>query len=259
MMTANASIEYGKLPFQFINGLGIVNDPYNPDTELLVFYGRTLDSSYTYQLSMVTAAGMIVNLSVIGIGGLDKAPLEANKVYGVYVAWDTIGAKEPAAFISSSYYHPTFPYGYNAVKLIGYAATDENMNFRSAEWTKYGASGYRNMMYTPAVAVLENGTESSETTIDLISYIPNIGGMIANLQLSFTSTTPGNCLTIYSGSGEFKLYAQVANIPVNSMTNLIVTQQVVLDDIVSPIIGYSVTDSNTDSASIYCNGYDFFI
>lgn len=260
-MVATA-VEYGQLPFQFVNGFGIANQTLLSGEEVLfVYYGRTLDSNYTYQLSMKNPTAMVIFPSVIGINGLDKGPLLPNKVYGVYVAWDTVGTNSPAAFFSSSYYHPTIPYGYNAVKLIGYAATDATSKFRQAKWTPYGSSPYRNMIYAPKVAVLENGTASTETNIDLISYIPNLSGdnQIVNLQLSFTSSTPGNALTIYSEMGEFKLYAQVAGIPSTSSTNMIITTQVILDGVISPVIGYSVTNSGTDSASIYCNGYDFFL
>ena len=258
-----SSTQYGQSPFQFINGFGIFNSPYEPNTTLLIQYGRTLDVSYTYQLSMTTLPPTIpilfIDSYVIGIGGLDQGSLLANKVYGVYVAWDSVGNNLPGAFISSSYYHPLVPFGYNAVKLIGYVATDGSGNFRQARWTPYGNSAYRNMIYAPSIPVLENGTANTETVIDLISYIPNIGGQIVNLQLSFTSTTPGNAVTIYSDMGNFNLYAQAANIPNTSLTNLIVTKEIILNDVVTPVISYSVTDSSTDSVSIFCNGYDFFV
>lgn len=261
MAISNASVQYGQNLFQFVGGLGIQNDPFNPSTLLNIFYGRTLDSSATYQLAMEKSGILFVDSSIIGIGGLDKGPLLANKVYAIYVAWDPVGSNPPSAFISSSYYHPTVPYGYDAVKLIGYVATDESMNFRQAKWTPYGSSAYRNMIYTPSVAVLMNGIANTQTDINLISYIPNIAGgdQIVNLQFHFTSTTPGNSLTIYSEMGEFNLYAQVSGVPVTSMTNLVVTKQILINEVVSPIIGYSVTNSGTDTASIYCNGYDFFL
>lgn len=258
MAIFNQSNQFGQLPFQFINGFGIKNDPYTPNTVLNVFYGRTLDSTYTYQISMNPTI-LFIDLTIIGIGGLDKGPLLANKVYGVYVAWDAVGLNQPSAFLSSSYYHPTVPYGYDQVKLIGYAATDDSMNFRQSKWNLYGSSAYRNMIYAPTVSVLSNGTAQTETNINLISYITNIENTIVNLELSFTSSTPGNSLTIYSDMGNFQLYAQASNIPNTSLTNFIVIKQVLLDDIVSPIISYSVTNSGTDSASIRCNGYDFFL
>ena len=115
------------------------------------------------------------------------------------------------------------------------------------------------MRYTPNVVVLENGTADVETDVNLISYIPNITWQIANLQFSFTSTTPGNALTIYSGESEYNLYAQVAGVPVTSMTNLVGTNQIMSDGVVIPRFGYSVTNSGTDSATIHCNGYDFFL
>lgn len=255
--------QYGQEPFQFINGFGITNNPYNPDTILDIFYGRILDSNYSYQLTMsppfVTPPILFIDSSIIGIGGLDKGLLLANKVYGVYVAWDPVGSNQPSAFISSSYYHPTIPVGYDAVKLIGYVATDESMNFRKSQWTPFGSSSYRNMIYTPNVTVLENGTANIQTNINLISYIPNIDGQIANFELSFTSTTPGNSLTIYSAMSSFKLYAHTASIPNTSLTNLIATNSAIIDGVVTPVISYSVTDSSTDSVSIYCNGYDFFV
>lgn len=261
-MASNQVVQYGQAPFQFINGFGIINNPYTPDTVLNIFYGRIVDSNYSYQLTMaapfVTPPILFIDSSIIGIGGLDKGPLLANKVYGVYVAWDPVGNNEPSAFISSSYFHPTIPIGYDAVKLVGYAATDGSKNFRLAKWTKYGSSAYRNLIYTPNVSVLTNGTASTKTDIDLISYIPNLG-QIVNLELSFTSSVAGNALTIYSEMGNFNLYAQAANIPNTALTNLVVTQQILLNDVVTPIVSYSVTDSNTDSASIFCNGYDFFI
>jgi hypothetical protein len=258
---STTSVQYGQVPFQFINGFGIANQTLISGEEVLfVYYGKTLDSNDTYQISMKPTV-MAIFPSVIGINGLDKGPLLPNKVYAVYVAWDTVGTNATAAFFSSSYYHPTIPYGYNAVKLVGYAATDATSKFRQAKWTPYGSSPYRNMIYAPSVTVLENGTANTETNVNLISYIPNLSGgnQIVNLQLSFTSSTPGNSLTIYSEMGEFKLYAQVAGVPNTSSTNLIITTQVLLDGVISPVIGYSVTNSGTDSASIYCNGYDFFL
>jgi len=258
MAIANSSAQYGQLPFQFVNGFGIQNDPYNPDTVLNIFYGRTLDSYYTYQLSMNPGI-LLINLNIVGAGGIDNGVLTSNKVYGVYVIWDSVGSNLPTCMISSSYYHPLVPAGYTAVKLIGYAATDGSGNFRRAQWNKYGSAAYRNMIYTPSVVALQNGTANVQTNVDLISYIPNIASQIVNLQLSFTSSTPGNSLTIYSDMGSFQLYAQAANIPNTSFTNLVVTNQVVLNNVVSPVIGYSVTNSGTDTASIYCNGYDFFL
>jgi|ERR1017187_758227 hypothetical protein len=259
MAIDNQSAQYGQLPFDFINGFGIENNPYTPNTGLVIFYGRTLDSNFTYQLTMPSATALFIDSSIIGIGGLDKGPLLANKIYGVYVAWDPIGSNEPSAFISSSYYHPTIQFGYDAVKLVGYVATDASKNFRPAKWNRYGSASYRNFIYTPSVAVLQNGTASTETKIDLISYIPNIEGQIVNLELSFTSSTPGNSLTVYSDMGSFDLYAQAASIPNTSLTNLVVTKQVLLTGVISPVISYSVTNAATDSASIYCNGYDFFL
>jgi len=253
------SVQYGQLPVDFISGLGIQNDPINPNTVLDIFYGRTLDSSFTYQLAMEEPTFRRVDSSIIGIGGLDKGPLLPNKVYGIYIAWNPINRNDIDAFISSSYYHPTVPYGYDAVKLIGYVATDASSNFRQARWNLYGNSAYRNMMYAPQVPVLTNGTANTQTVVNLISYIPNIGAQIVNLELSFTSSTPGNALTIYSDMGDFNLYAQAANIPNTTFTNLVVTKEILIANVVSPVISYSVTNSGTDSASIYCNGYDFFL
>ena len=260
MATFSSSVQYGQVPFQFINGFGIQNDPYTPNNLINIFYGRTLDSTYTYQLVMEPTI-LFIDLTISGIGGIDNGILLPNKVYALYVAWDTVGSNSVSAFMSSSYYHPLIPYGYNAVKLVGYAATDGSSNFRQAKWTPYGSSSYRNMIYTPSVSVLSNGTAGVQTNVNLISYIPNISGghQIANLQLSFTSSTPGNSLTVYSEMGNFQLHAQSANIPNTSFTNIIITQQINIGGVISPIICYSVTNSSTDSASIYCNGYDFFL
>lgn len=257
-MAASRVAQYGKDPFSFINGFGMQNDPHALDTVLDIFYGRILDSTYSYQLTMQPGI-LFIDLNIIGAGGLDKAPLSANKVYGVYVIWDPVGNNQPTAMLPSSYYHPLIPSGYSAVKLVGYAATDASSNFRQSSWNLYGNSGYRNMMYMPSVTALEGGNSNIQTNVSLISYIPNIDGQIANLKLSFTSSMPGNCLTIYSNMGNFNLYAQADGIANTLLTNLIVTNQVILDGVVTPVIGYSVTNSETDSASIYCNGYDFFI
>lgn len=253
------SLSYEQNPFQFINGFGIENSPFDPDTVLFIFQGRTLDSSYTYQLTISEPTLLTIDTSIIGAGGIDKGPILANKLYGVYVAWDPIGSYPPTAFISSSYFHPTNPTGYNAVKLIGYVATDGSKNFRASKWTTYGSSGYRNFTYAPNIAILQNGTANTQTDINLISYIPNIAGQIVSFELSFTSSTPGNYLTIYSDTGNFNLYAQAANIPNTSLTNLIITKNIMIAQVISPIISYSVTNAATDSASIYCNGYDFFL
>lgn len=257
-MAPRLAIQYGQQPFQFINNFGIANDPYHPNNILNVFFGNTLDSLNTYEVTMARSI-LFIDTSVIGIGGLDKGPLLANKVYGVYVAWDPIGNNPDGAFLSSSYYHPLNPYGYNAVKLVGYVATDGSKNIIPGKWTPYGSSPYRNFNYAPKLAVLTNGTANTQTDIDLISFIPNIGGQIANFELNFTSSTPGNALTIYSDGGNFNLYAQAANIPVTAMSNIIITKEILIADVVTPVFSYSVTNSATDTATIYCNGYDFFL
>ena len=257
-MATRTVIQYGQQPFQFINNLGIANDPYTPNNLINIYFGNTLDSNYNYALSQDLTV-MFVDTSIIGIGGLDIGPLLANKVYGVYVAWDPVGKNPVSAFISSSYYHPLVPYGYDAVKLIGYVATDGSKNIIPGKWTPYGSSAYRNFIYTPKLAVITNGTANIQTDVNLISYIPNIGGQIVSLQFSFTSSTPGNALTIYSDQGNFNVYAQAANIPVTTMSNTVITKQILIAGVVSPVFSYSVTNSGTDSATIYCNGYDFFL
>lgn len=251
-------VQYGQLPFQFVNGFGIQNDLFTPDTVLNVFYGSTLDSNTSYELTLNPSI-LFIDSSIVGIGGVDKGPLLPNKVYGVYVAWDPVGNNSAGAFLSLSYFHPVVPYGYDAVRLVGYVATDSSANFILAKWSQQGNSAYRSLIYTPIITVLENGTANTKTDLNLISYIPNYNAEIVNFQLSFTSLTAGNSLTIYSDMGEFNLYAQAANIPNTSATSLFITKQILLGGIVSPIISYSVTNSSTDLASIYINGYDYIL
>lgn len=252
---SDSSIQYGQVPFNYMNRLRI---SYATNTVLLIQPGSTIDSTSTYQLDTSSSdSAIFIDSSVVGAGGLDAGPVLPNKVYGVFVIWDPVGSNPPAGMLSSSYFHPLYPFGYGAIKLIGFVTTDASANFRPGDWSADN-SGYRSMTYAPNVNVLLNGTAAVQTVVNLISCIPNLGG-VANCELSFVSTTPGNALTIYSRGTNFNLYSQAAGVPNTVLNSYILTSTILLDGVVSPTIGYSVTNAATDSASISVNGYNFSV
>jgi hypothetical protein len=134
---------------------------------------------------------LFINSGVVGANGLDAGVLAASSNYGVWLIGDSRGYKPVAGLLSlTSNAYPLLPFGYDSLRLIGFAASNSSTHFASV----LNASALKAFYLQPAVSVLSGGDATTFTAIDLSSAIPTTTDVdvIAFLLVTFIPAAVGD-------------------------------------------------------------------
>lgn len=247
--------QYGQQPFYYINGLKISNDVTLPQSVIDVSLGSTLDSTATYQIgsSVALSASLLSN----GLNGLDTGAVAASSVYAVYLVADPVSDNATGLIFSLSLTGPLMPFGYSAYALLGYVATDASKHILLGYWSG-GDSARRYFQFDAFQATaVTAGASETYANVNLIHLVPNQPYTLVSIYSSFAAGAAGDTLSLQGGlatGAQAIITSQVVTVPVTTIS-AIPAQQVVISTVLSPVVNYKV--SGTDTAAIDVAGYYF--
>lgn len=199
------------LPFQYMNGLRIINNATTPNTKLDVALGQCRDSTNVYDMSL--SASVTINAATNGLNGLDTGTFAASTVYAVLLVSDPVNGNATGAMISLSSTAPTLPFGYSAFRVIGYATVDGSTHFLKGYWTA-GNSTQRTFTFdAPLATSVTAGTSSSYAAIDLHTLVPALDQMAVVFKANWTANAAADTFNMQGGNAtgdEWTLIAPVA-------------------------------------------------
>jgi len=200
---------------------------------------------------------LFINSALNGANGLDQGTLAASSSYGVWLIGDSRGYKPVAGLLSlTSNAYPLLPFGYDSLRLIGFATSTSGTIFTAAGILN--ASNLKAFYLQPEVSVLSGGHETTFTAINLSSAIPTAGdtNVIAFLDVQFTPAAAGDY-------AQFRPTGSTATTGLVTVTGITANtpQQQYLQVICGvgstlPEIDYLVS-SASDSLTVLVAGYSF--
>lgn len=247
--------QYGQQPFYYVNGLKLSNDATTPLEIIDVSLGSILDSTATYQ--MVAPTALTASILLKGLGGLDTGTVAASTVYAVYLISDPVSQQATGVMFSLSLTGPLMPFGYSAYALIGYVATDASSHILKGYWSA-GDSARRVFQFdTIQATAVTAGASATYANVNLIHLVPNQAYTLVNIYTSFAAGGAGDTLSLQGGlatGAQAIITSQVVTVPVTTIS-AIPAQQVVISTVLSPVINYKV--SGTDTVAVDVAGYTF--
>lgn len=141
--------------------------------------------------------GLLINSAVNGANGLDTGTIAASTQYGIWIIGDSRGYLPVAGLLSlTSNAAPLLPFGYDSLRMIGFAQTDGSSHFVYATHKPQNLVGALTYINSPALSVLSGGNATSFTAIDMTtnSAIPTttLPNVIAWLFVTFTPAAAGD-------------------------------------------------------------------
>ena len=234
------------------------------DSTLEISAGRARDSSNKmdigigsdypeYARGSVTAP-LTVDVSAVGANGIDAGSLAASKVYAVYVIGDSSGENSAAGLVSlSSNSSPTMPFGYDAFRLVGFAATDATSDFLLMVQTGEGHD--RALRYDAIIATaVTAGASTTYADVDLSTSVPPVEDALVVVQSLFTPATADNLVSLQkygATSAQVESYGPVATKVSSSM-------DLVPNGLKSSVSNISYKVSNaSDAVAIKVAGFEY--
>lgn len=148
-------------------------------------------NTYPAILNLNYMQPLFLDSSINGANGLDYGALAASSNYGIWLIGDSRGYKKVAGLISlTSNAYPILPFGYDSLRLIGFATTSAGTVFTSVLNAVFLQAFY----LLPAVTVLTGGNATVFTAINLGGAIPTTTAInvIAYLSVIFTPAAAGD-------------------------------------------------------------------
>lgn len=99
---------------------------------------------------IVLSAPVVVDITVVGAGGLDTGAEAANTWYYAHVIADSTGANPTRGLLSASAMAPILPSGYDRSRRVGSVRNTAASNFR--QFATAGFGGERSVQYTDAIS-----------------------------------------------------------------------------------------------------------
>lgn len=198
---------------------------------------------------------LFLNSGSTGANGLDYGTLAASSNYGVWLIGDSRGYKPVAGLLSlTSNSYPILPFGYDSLRLIGFATTDGSTHFVSV----LNAVNLKAFYLQPQISVLAAGNATTFTAIDLSSAIPTTtaANVIAYLNVFFTPAAAGDTVQFRpTGSASTANLVTITGITAATPQSQYI--QVICGVASStPRIDYKVT-SSSDAVTVLVAGYSY--
>jgi len=246
-------LQYGQLPYSYINGFGLAFNTTNPSSMLDVTSGTCVDSTNTFQI--MDTLGYTASSHTTGINGLDEGEVQIYSLYYVYIVW-SITNRHDAGLLLSLNEVPVLPVGYGAYRLIGYVHTDDLGDFYNGYWGTANGASTRTFFYNYAPQTSITGTDTSFTTVELDPYVPSVDGIIVNFSTYLLSSAANDTLQMTTNStiGGLMYITSVQVADVGTNGNATMPSRLVGG---VPTVSYRVTGSGDPSAIIYVAGYTF--
>lgn len=246
-------VPFANYPFKYVNDFLLSNNITTPNSIVDLTAGNCRDSTNTFQI--VSNDVININITNLGINGLDFGTVTTNALYCVYVIADAFNGLPPAGLISSSATSPVMPDGYNIFKLIGYVRTDGSSNIMKGYWSGNGTN--RSFVYDLEIIALSGGAATSYTAVSLSNKIPAIQNTMAYINIVGTPSAASRVLALqpYGATGDFwSIGSQVATVLIFGGT-----QMPTRLNSGAPSISYKWTAGGGDAVDIYVAGYEYSV
>lgn len=175
------------LPQGYVNGLAVLR---LSATQVQIGAGTARD--FTNAADVVNGATLTVDISVIGVNGLDVGPEFANTFYAIHVISGP--AVATAGILSLSATAPTFPTGYTNARRVGWVRNDATANFR--QFSYFGSGHTRTCEYNNEpranLQALTAGAATAFTNVSLAAFLPSTARR-AELELDINIGINGFC------------------------------------------------------------------
>lgn len=224
------------LPNLYKFGLQISNPDGSGSTVLNISAGSCRDSNNIMDIEVGNVsvenvpnptAPLVIDSLLNGINALDTGTIAANTMYAVYMLADSRYYLPTAAILTLasnvvSGEGPLAPFGYDSKRLIGYWPTDNSGKMMNATYQGTGTD----LIFWYAGnfnRVLESGTATTLTNVDLAPWVPPIENTLVVLTSSFIADAPADNYIVSSfGStaSDFFQYGQVAAIPLGAQFSI---------------------------------------
>jgi len=246
-------LQYGQLPFSYINGLKLSNNATTPNSKLDISTGICIDSTNTFQIT--TSSVITGDITQSGLNGLDTGTVAASTLYYVYLVWDPVSSQTPGMLFSASA-TPLMPYDYGAYRLIGYVATDGSSHLLKGYWTNADSSSRLFMYDAPQATAITAGNATSYTAVSLSALVPAVSNTPVWMYSAFTPGAASRQLFMqpYGATGDSVIITgQVTSVVVSS--NSLVLARL---NTAAPSVSYKVSNSG-DAAALKVAGYQFIL
>lgn len=255
-------------PFLYKYGLTIQNSTVSPLTKLSVLAGNCRDSNDIIDINFgdnnpnlngfITSAPVRIDNTINGAGGLDSGTVSANTMYAIYIIADSRGYLPVSAIATGGLNifrvppGPLMPAGYDANRLIGFWATDNNTFW----YTGYYSGILNDLTFTydtPPATSVTAGSSTIFAQVNLFPLVPDIINSSVSILSTFTPGSAGDTLSLASGrssssSGQVVITGQVSGVNVTSISSVIA--QPSLTGFPFPVIQYKVSGSDTVAINV---------
>lgn len=151
----------------YINGLNL---SYATTTTMTVGTGQCRNSSDVVDINV--DAALTINTASSGVNGLDQGSIANNTLYAVFVVADSSEKLPVCAMLSTSATAPVLPYGYDAIRRLGWVRT--NGSAQILDFTQRGAGALRNMYYAASIATdITAGASATFAAVDASGSAPS--------------------------------------------------------------------------------------
>ena len=170
-----------------IVGLTMSNNVTTPDSKVDIEKGKVRRKGVSFSIDST----LTIDIGVSGINGLDTGTVQADTWYAVFVLTDLEGIITPGGIFSESL-EPEMPTGYCCYRRIGWVKTDSSSDIMLFQ-ERWNGNTRRFFWDVPPAdtRVLDNGSASTFTAIDLSDYVPQTSCCVV-LNVDFKTGASGD-------------------------------------------------------------------
>lgn len=255
----------------YINGLVVSNDATTPNTVLDISAGAARDINNIMDLTLgvnnpnlegaTVAAPLLLNAANNGANGLDTGTFAASTVYAVYIIGDSRYYQPTAAILTlASNASPLMPFGYDSLRLIGFAVTNSSTHF--LPFYASGSKAQRAFIFdAPQATAITAGAATSYTAVNLITLVPNINNLEVLFNVAYTPAAASHTFDMQPGNATGNATVttgQVAAVVLNENGLVVLAQPTVISTVSSPTVNYKVSNGS-DAVAINVAGFNFSV
>lgn len=193
------NIPIANLPYLTIYGCVV---SWVSATTLSISSGQVRDVNNVIDMQLgidpVTGIGAAttLNFATTGANGLDAGTATASSLYYIYVIGDSTSFHKTATLASLqspvSTTAPLMPFGYDSIRVVGYATTDGSANL--LKFYTSGSLSHRVHTFDVGVRVLNAGASQTFAAVDCTGTLPVLSSSFLRINVlgTFTPNTAGD-------------------------------------------------------------------
>lgn len=167
-------------PYRYVHGCNFTVS-FDTIPIVTVLGGEARDDTNSFNI-VVPSAGLVLNQTVIGAGGIDQGTIAANTTYALYLLGDPSGYLPTSIMFSQSLTAPLMPsvngVTYGTKRLIGYISTSSGTSPVKFIPGYMVGKGFRREFYFQQlegnIQVLNGAAATSVTAVSLAKLLPPI-------------------------------------------------------------------------------------